>query len=282
MGTADTGWQVTLDATDEEAYAVLARDRVWNCFALADLEPPFRAYSQVAIARQDGSEEGGACLVVRHPALTVVSPYGADAGVAAILARLALPRQTLIQAQAAHLPLLEKYYRFLPGWRELLRMGVSAGAFRPPASMLAGVVERLTLNDLAGLHDLYALYPENHFRDDLLREGVFYGVRAGQRVIAAGGTHVVARGAGIAVLGNILTHPDARRQGYATAITAVLAAELFAQGCRDVVLNVVAENEAAIRVYTRLGFERHCSFWRGQAELKGQQQTFTHPSGIIG
>lgn len=39
----------------------------------------------------------------------------------------------------------------------------------------------------------------------------------------------------------------------------------FAQGCRDVVLNVTAENEAAIRFYTGLGFREHSRYWTGQA-----------------
>ena len=68
MGPARAGWQVTLHASDAEAAAVLSQDRVWNCFALADLLPPFREYSQVAIARQPGAADCAACLVLRHPA----------------------------------------------------------------------------------------------------------------------------------------------------------------------------------------------------------------------
>lgn len=259
-------WQVTLDASDAEAEAALSQDRVWNCFALADLSPPFRAYSQIAIARRADAADWATCLVLRHPALTVVSPSGAPDGVAAILARLDLPERMLLQAREAHLPLLQQYYRFLPGERALLRMSVSAATFLPPEPAPHVQPELLTSADLTALQALYAHFPETHFRDDQLEHGVFYGVRNGDQVVAVGGTHVVAIAHGLAVLGNIFTHPDARRQGYARAVTAALVTDLLARGCQDVVLNVVAENTPAITLYTSLGFQTHSHYWAMEAE----------------
>ncbi|HKD74347.1 MAG TPA: hypothetical protein VKB76_02585, partial [Ktedonobacterales bacterium] len=80
-------WRVATDVNDDEAAATLARDRIWNCFAIADLAPPMRAYSQYAVA-YTGDEPLAACLVVRHPAFNVLIPDGAAEGVAAILAQL--------------------------------------------------------------------------------------------------------------------------------------------------------------------------------------------------
>ncbi len=86
-------WRITRDATNDEAYAILSQDPVWNCFALADLEPPLRDYSQFAIASQDESNECAICLILRHPIIgQVLSPFGRREGVAAILKQLALPR----------------------------------------------------------------------------------------------------------------------------------------------------------------------------------------------
>lgn len=265
MQTANTRWHVTLNASDAEAAATLSQDRVWNCFALADLLPPFREHSQVAIARRTAAADCAACLVLRHPALTVISPFGVPEGVAAILAQLDLPALALLQAQETHLPLLQQYYRFQPGERALLRMAVAAGTFLPPCAPQAQP-ERLTSADLAAVQALYTHFPETHFRDDLLEHGVFYGVRNGEQVVAVGGTHVVAIDYGLAVLGNIFTHPDARRRGYARAVTAALVADLLARGCRDVVLNVVAGNSPAIALYTSLGFQTHSRYWTMQAE----------------
>ena len=35
--SSSSGWQVTADAGDDLAYAILSQDSIWNCFALADL-----------------------------------------------------------------------------------------------------------------------------------------------------------------------------------------------------------------------------------------------------
>lgn len=97
-------WRITRDATNDEADAILSQDPVWNCFALADLEPPLRDYSQFVIASQDESSERAICLILRHPIIgQVLSPFGRREGVAAILKQLALPERPLIQAQEIHI-----------------------------------------------------------------------------------------------------------------------------------------------------------------------------------
>lgn len=265
MGADRSGWEVIPDAADADAYAVLRGDRVWNCFALADLAPPFRAWTVIAIGRETGGGRDAACLILRQPGLTVVSPSGAAPGVAAILARIDLPARALIQVRGEHLPAIERHYRLDPGARALLRMAVTPATFRPvPPS--GPRVDPLAPADRAMVGALYAHFPENHFRPDALRHGVFYGIRAGDRLVAAGGTHAVAPAYGVAVLGGIVTHPDARRRGHASAVTARLVEALFARGCRDVVLNVAADNAPAIRVYARLGFSTHSTYWAGPAE----------------
>src|SRR5689334_15666291 len=77
----------------------------------------------------------------------------------------------------------------------------------------------------------------------------------GERILAAGGTHALVPTYRLAVLGNILTAPQARGQGYATAITATLVTTLFEQHFSTVVLNVFEDNSSAIRIYQRLGFQ---------------------------
>src|SRR5260370_29104064 len=118
-------WRITRDATNDEAYAILSQDPVWDCFALADLEPPLRDYSQFAIASQDESNECAICLILRHPIIgQVLSPFGRREGVAAILKQLALPERPLIQAQEIHIPLLQRYYQSETTWKSMLRMAI--------------------------------------------------------------------------------------------------------------------------------------------------------------
>ncbi len=264
---ADEAWHTMADATNEAAYAVLQQDRVVNCFAIADLLPPFRQHTRVALATHTQSGQWAALLVVEHPQIYVLAPSGQPEGVAALLARLDLPATPLIQAQPEHWPLLAPYYDLPTSPRDLLRMGLTAQTFQRQQPT-APAAERLSPADLPALLALYDRFSSNHFRPDLIEEGLFYGVRDGPRLVAAGGTHVVARPYGIAVLGNIFTHPARRGRGHAQAIVSALVSELLAEGCADVVLNVESGNAPAIHVYTKLGFQPRCHIWTAQARRR--------------
>ncbi len=259
-------WRITPDATNDEAYAILSQDPVWNCFALADLEPPLREYSQFAMASQDESNERAICLVLRHPIIgQVLSPFGSRDGVAVILKQLALPERPLIQAQELHIPLLQCYYQAETTWRRMLRMAITSTSWRPLTSVPHRPVKQLIISDLPALKNLYTQHPESGFSADLFTQGLYFGAYEGERIIAAGGTHALVPTHRIAVLGNILTAPEARGQGYATAITATLLATLFEQHFALVVLNVFEDNSTAIHIYQRLGFQTHHQLLTGKA-----------------
>ncbi len=256
-------WQIEPDVDDRAAYAVLAEDRAWNGYSIADLVPPFRTYTQVALARRDAAPPSAACLFLRHPAFKAIVPHGDAAGLAAILAAVDLPQTAYLLARPPHLPPIERHYTFPKGREEMLRMIVTARTFRPPDGKIAAV-ERLTPDDLPALLDLYASYGANAFNADQLTHGLFYGVRDGEAIVAAGGTHAVAAPYRIAAVGNIFTRPDARGRGYASTITAAVVGDLLGGPCDDVILNVAAANEVAVRMYARLGFREHCRYWEAQ------------------
>jgi ribosomal protein S18 acetylase RimI-like enzyme len=252
-------WRVELDVDDRAAYAAFATDRLWCAYAIADLEPPVRAHSRVAVARSGA--DVAACLVLRHPAFNALVPHGAADGLAAILGRLALPPELHLFARDEHLDLLRRHLAY-PAPTPMLRMAVDATTFRAPAAVGA---DRLGPDDLPALLDLYDGYAGSAFHPDQLAPGVFYGVRDGRRLLAAAGTHVVSGRRGIAAVGNIYTRPEARGRGLGGAVTGAVVGELLAGPCRDAVLNVAAANEPAIRVYTRLGFRTHCRHYEGIA-----------------
>ena len=89
MAAPASGWLVETDVDDADAYAAFATDRLWCGYAVADLEPPFRAYSRVAVARCGA--DVAACLVLRHPDFNSIVPHGPAAGLDAILERIELP-----------------------------------------------------------------------------------------------------------------------------------------------------------------------------------------------
>ena len=271
------GWRVEADADDSAALAALADDRIWNGYSIADLAPPLRAYTHVALARRGTAPPSATCLFLRHPGFNSTIPHGDPAGVLAILDTLAeadeLPGETYVLARAPHLPALDRRYDFPDGRQEMIRMAVDARTFRPPhrpATRSAPPAEPLGPDDLPALQDLYAAYEASAFTADQLLNGVFHGIRdtgvgGSGTLFAAGGTHVVAIRYGIAAVGNIYVRPTARGHGYGSAVTAATVTALLNSSCRDVILNVAVANRGATQLYARLGFHEHCRYWEGQA-----------------
>jgi ribosomal protein S18 acetylase RimI-like enzyme len=271
LSTPDTTWQIERDAPDADAYSALAVDRHWNGYSIADLAPPLRQWTRVAVARLGEGTATAVCLFYQHPMFNSTIPYGDPVGVAAILDAAAeageLPDQTYILAQHAHMPNLARHYDFPHGHHEMLRMAVSGATFVRPDGLTVPVA-RLDEADLQALLALYADYADGAFTPDQLTHGVFYGAYEGGQLIAAGGTHVVAPLYGIAAVGNVYTAPGARGRGLGGAIAAAVTADLLAGACRDVILNVVASNEPAVRIYRRLGFAEHCPYVEVRAVRK--------------
>ena len=103
----------------------------------------------------------------------------------------------------------------------MVRMWVDRSTFRPAVDP---GVERLTPADAGELNRLYRLGFGSWLPPQAVAEGVYYGIRVNGRLVAAAGTHVIGRRAGIAVVGNVLTQPEYRGRGYAQATTAAVTA----------------------------------------------------------
>jgi ribosomal protein S18 acetylase RimI-like enzyme len=122
---------------------------------------------------------------------------------------------------------------------------------------------RLTAADTAALIRLYkdgesTGESPDFFYDSMVTDGVFFGVYEGDELVAAAGTHLVARDEGAAAIGNVYTRRDRRSRGLSRIVTAAALHEL--REFKTVGLNVRADNAAAIRVYESLGFVKHCDF----------------------
>lgn len=114
--------------------------------------------------------------------------------------------------------------------------------------------EPLGLSDLDDLRALLAAgYPESWFDQRLLAGGGYVGVRERGRLLAAAGVHVHSPAHRVAVLGNVVTHPDARGRGLARACVTALSRRL-APTTDHLGLNVRTDNAPAIHLYRQLGF----------------------------
>lgn len=232
----------------EQLLEILSEDRLYAAYALAQLEPEaFRHAQWWTTAGADGLS-----LVCHSRAglgdATFVA--GPAAGVEAILSIHPGLYQTFATARPEHLPALESVYTMVNA-RVMQRMHLNAARFTP----IDGETVRLRGEHTRALNRLYSseggatYYQPRHVED-----GCYYGVVDGGRLVAVAGTHAVSRSHGIAVVGNVFTHPQHRGRGHATLATSAVTAALL-EFCRDVVLSVNRDNDPAISAYHTLGYK---------------------------
>ncbi len=125
-----------------------------------------------------------------------------------------------------------------------------------PVSVSDGRLTRLNETHVTELLLLYErAYPDNYFDRRMLETGKYLGCILDGRIVAVTGVHVDSDEYKTCCLGNIVTDPEFRGRGLATALTSQLVSELVDEG-KTVSLNVMASNAAAIHCYEKLGFEK--------------------------
>jgi ribosomal protein S18 acetylase RimI-like enzyme len=118
-------------------------------------------------------------------------------------------------------------------------------------------VVQLATADLSRIERFYQeSFPRSAFNPRMLATGQYYGVQKNGTLAGIAGVHVWSAKYRVAVLGNIATHPEFRRQGIATAVTARLCQSL-ASTVDHIGLIVHEKNTNAIACYAKLGFVQH-------------------------
>ena len=244
-----TSQQFVVESADEPAalLPLLERDRLYAAYALAQLEP-----AALPLSAWWTCETAAGLSLVCHSrgglgdALFALGP--AD-GVEAIFSIHPGAFQSFATAKPEHIPALRSAYR-LRGSRTMLRLHVTAESFRPVTSdaVRFGREQVEAVNRLYGSEGGSTSYQGRH-----ISEGCYCGVVVEGRLVAVAGTHAISRGHGIAVLGNVFTHPSYRGRGYATRATSAVTQALLSE-CRDVVLSVDPSNGPAREAYGALGY----------------------------
>jgi ribosomal protein S18 acetylase RimI-like enzyme len=256
------GWSLGETRDRDLLLRILDEDRAFAAYAIGDLEPSLFDQCQWVVAEHDDGSHALALLFKGFdpPALVL---FGDAQGTALILSAAMRPTEAYAVFAESHLPSLEAHYG-LAETKRMLRMVWSATTPLPQISPLAF---RLSGARLAEMQSLYRLYAEAHFSPYQLMQGIFYGVERDGRLVSVAGTHLVSPTYGVAAIGNVFTHPDYRGRGYAQVCTAEVLRELCGRA-QTVVLNVEADNGAALHLYDKLGFSPHCDFYEAMAWRK--------------
>ena len=226
----------------------LQPQREHAAYALAQLEPGL--FERTRWFTSEGA--GGRALVTHSRGglgdATFVT--GDPEAAAAILSIEPGPARSYLTCRREHVDAVRSVYH-LSNRQPMLRMSVTANTFRRrevvASTRLLGIDIR-RINQLYGSDGNPTYYEAGH-----IDGGVYRGVVISGRLVAIAGTHAVSPQEGVAVVGNVFTHPRHRGQGYATAATSATTEALLEQ-CDTVVLTVDPANTPAIEAYRRLGY----------------------------
>ena len=217
-------------------------------YALAQLEPGLFERTRWFTAEGPGGR--GLVTHSRGGLGDATFVTGNAEAIAAILSIEPGPARSYLTCLREHVDAVGGVYQ-LSNSQPMLRMTVNAATFRRwevvPAVRLLGIDIR-RINQLYGSDGNPTYYEAGH-----IDGGEYRGVVISGRLVAIAGTHAVSPQEGVAVVGNVFTHPRHRGQGYATAATSA-ATEALLEECDTVVLTVDPKNAPAIAAYRRLGY----------------------------
>jgi len=237
----------------EDIYRFLKQDRLYAAYAIGDLEPSLFGQCDWYGASRNGRMTA-LCLRFKglhpHPVFTM----GTAEDLPPILDEVLRPERAYFASKPDHLSVLTRFYS-LQRIAEMFRMILDPDDFVP----MDGSVLRLGPRHVLQLRELYRWGGDVAFASYQIEQGVFYGVEQDHKLVATAGTHLFSRTYGLGIVGNIFTHPDYRRRGYAAICTSAVVGELLSQSL-DVLLNVQQDNEPAVKMYRRLGFHVYCPF----------------------
>lgn len=247
----------------DQIRAILRRDPRWCVYALGDLTP--RMFAKCRWFTPD-------LTMVLHDYGTSILFADGTGSIREALDHVAWPVHLQVQQDA-----LDEIRRCatVTNEKQMVRMAWAAdnprAAERTEGSdhtASAPSAVRLGPSDLAALARLYqdgeaAGEAPDFFYSSMVTDGVFFGIYESGDLVAAAGTHLVARDESAAAIGNVYTRRDRRGRGYGRLATSAVLHDL--RELKTVGLNVRADNAPAIRVYESLGFVRHCEFYEGLA-----------------
>jgi len=200
-------------------------------------------------------------LVSRHPSFatggSLARQYRREIGP---LAGLREPSSEALMELAKIIPagdvavlFLEEQIRFREDWQIVLEatMVQMICPSPPPEVITREEIVALGRADYPEMVALTKLTEPGPFREETATLGRFVGIRVGQRLAAMAGQRLSPTG--FVEVSAVCTHPEFRGRGFARALVAKVARNIFAAG--DIAfLSALKSNTGAIRVYEQVGF----------------------------
>lgn len=146
----------------------------------------------------------------------------------------------------------------LPGTLQATKsaLGVQMVQTRDGARRSAqATIDRLTVSDIPDMMALTELTKPGPFLKRTFEIGPFWGIRDGDRLAAMAGTRLDVPG--YTEISGVCTHPEFQGRGLAALLSTFVADQIAARGDCPF-LHAYADNDAAIRLYDRLGFRIRC------------------------
>ena len=252
----------------------LTRDRVGNAYLIGDLDEAYLPYCAWYGLLGDGGDIEALALLYSGLSVPVLLPVGPGDLAAANKSfdvlfpaiRPTLPPRFWVHAREHQRPALDKHFH-TQHLQRMIRMSLEQSDYDGPE--ISAPVRALSHQDTASIMQLYHFYPDNFFEPYQLESGLYFGVDKpeGKGLAAIAGVHVFSEAHDIAAIGNLVAHPNYRRRGYATAVTATLLGKLF-ESMALVTLNVQEGNAPAIGTYEKFGFSQHHVYYEGMVDVE--------------
>jgi ribosomal protein S18 acetylase RimI-like enzyme len=245
----------------ERIRGLLGRRRAYAAYALGQLDPTLFRLTEWWEAR---GENGDALALHSRGGLGNATFMMGDAGALdAILALHPGAHHTFLTCETHHLDTVLSHYE-LEHRQTMIRMMVTPATFKPHPQQ----VRRLDSADARAVNALYRNDGAPSFYSGRqISDSIYFGAERDGHLVAVAGTHVISAASGIAVVGNVYTHPAYRGRHLAQATTSAVTEQLL-RVCGEVVLSVDPTNEAAVRAYERLGYSEVARLIEGAASRR--------------
>jgi GNAT superfamily N-acetyltransferase len=231
---------------------ILQHNRAYAAYAIAQLDE--RMFPDNDWYRASGPTGSALLLHSRSGLGRAMFAIGDPGALDAALSLHPGPRFAFGSLYPDHRKVVDKYF-IVTRPQTMYRMSVTSDTFRP----VADEARRLRGVDAPAVNRIYSVDGgPTAYRPSHLEEGVYYGIEVDGRLASIAGTHVVSRAEGVAVVGNVFTHPRYRGGGLATEVTSAVTRDVL-EYCDLVVLTVEEQNSPALNIYLKLGYETQCT-----------------------